>query len=43
MNVTVSEENVYKILLKLDVNKSAGPDGITTSLKNNVVSTWSFH
>ena len=31
-DLVISEENVHKILQKLDVNKSAGPDGITTRL-----------
>ena len=31
-DLVISEEIVHKLLLKLDVNKSAGPDGITTRL-----------
>ena len=31
-DLVISVESVHKILLKLDVSKSAGPDGITTKL-----------
>ena len=34
-SLDITEEKVMKILSKLDVNKSAGPDGVTNRLLNN--------